>query len=148
MDVGSGAVNVLGSTYKGKTYNIKYTDGLAKEYQKLTDTPVEYADMCNLRFKDNSFDIVHCSNALDHCENPVRAIDEMKRVCKKFVFLRHFINVGKIEQYKGMHQWDIDEFKGGLGIRTEIIGVNFPEFYSYRRQNHEGIDFVYAIYRK
>lgn len=148
LDVGSGAVNVLGNTYNGKKYNIKYTDGLANEYQKLTDTPVEYADMCNLQYKDNSFDVVHCSNALDHSQAPLKALEEMKRVCKRFVFLRHFVNVGKIEQYKGMHQWDIDEFSGGLSIGAGAICVNFPEFYSYRRRNHEGIDFIYAIYRK
>lgn len=103
LDLGSGAVNVLGNTFQGKTYDIKYTDGLAKEYQKLTDTPVEYADMCNLEYPSNSFDVVHCSNALDHSRAPLKALEEMKRVCKRFVFLRHFVNVGAIERYGGMH---------------------------------------------
>lgn len=149
LDLGSGAVNVLGNTFQGKTYDIKYTDGLAKEYQKLTDTPVEYADMCNLEYPDNSFDVVHCSNALDHSQAPLKALEEMKRVCKSFVFLRHFVNVGAIERYGGMHQWDISEFDGKMTISSATgLVATAEEFETYTKANWEGIKFIYAIYKK
>lgn len=33
-------------------------------------------------FEDNTFDIVFCCHALEHCERPIDALREMKRVCK------------------------------------------------------------------
>lgn len=153
LDVGSGAVNVLGCMVDGDRFELTQTDTLAHEYQALLEykytnkRPIK-DNMCRMTWMNDSFDVVHCSNALDHSEDPNKAISEMKRVARHCVFLRHFQNVGKVEQYRGMHQWDIDEFCGGLSIGAGAICVNFPEFYAYRRQNHEGIDFVYAIYRK
>jgi len=44
-------------------------------------------DAENLPFKDNSFDIVFCSNLLHHLENPQKAVNEMKRVSKKYIVL-------------------------------------------------------------
>lgn len=62
------------------------SDILANEYAKLTHevlrTPIEYQDMENLTYLDESFDVVHCVNALDHTKNAQKALSEMKRICK------------------------------------------------------------------
>ena len=47
----------------------------------------EVQDANNLKEKDNSFDIVFCSNLLHHLKKPSKAIKEMKRVSKKYVIL-------------------------------------------------------------
>ena len=39
------------------------------------------------KFKDNSFDLVFSCHAFEHCENPLKALREMKRVSKKFIFI-------------------------------------------------------------
>ena len=44
-------------------------------------------DAENLPFNNNSFDIVFCSNLLHHLKNPEIAINEMKRVSKKYIIL-------------------------------------------------------------
>ena len=45
------------------------------------------ADATVLPFKDNSFDVVFCSNLLHHVGEPVSVVKEMKRVSKKYVIL-------------------------------------------------------------
>jgi SAM-dependent methyltransferase len=40
-----------------------------------------------LPFKDKSFDYVLCMSVLQHCINPIKAVSEMKRVCKDMVFV-------------------------------------------------------------
>jgi len=44
-----------------------------------------------LPFKDNSFDIVTSFSVLEHVQDPLKVIDEMLRVSKKFVYI-HFPN--------------------------------------------------------
>ncbi len=44
-------------------------------------------DANDLKFEDNSFDIVFCHALLHHLENPNKAIKEMKRVSKKYVVM-------------------------------------------------------------
>lgn len=36
-------------------------------------------------FKDDSFDLVICTEVLEHLENPVKAVEEMKRVSSKYI---------------------------------------------------------------
>jgi ubiquinone/menaquinone biosynthesis C-methylase UbiE len=47
----------------------------------------EVQDVNNLKEKNNSFDVVFCSNLLHHIKKPSKAIKEMKRVSKKYVIL-------------------------------------------------------------
>jgi SAM-dependent methyltransferase len=125
-DLGSGAIPLIGSYVPepvsdppgewGVGVRVRASDILAKEYAELWEqakivpfAPVEYQDMEELTYLDNQYDIVHCSNALDHCCSPARAIKEMIRICKPggWIYLRHFRNVGVLEKYSGLHQWNI-----------------------------------------
>jgi SAM-dependent methyltransferase len=40
------------------------------------------ADICNLPFKDNSFDVVFCNHVLEHISNDTKAMQELYRVLK------------------------------------------------------------------
>ena len=56
------------------------------EYRAVDIDPsegVEYGDIHKLPYKDNSFDYVICSEVLEHVENPIKAMQELKRVTKK-----------------------------------------------------------------
>lgn len=45
-------------------------------------TRFESADVSALPFEDNSFDVVHAHQVLQHLTDPVRALQEMARVCR------------------------------------------------------------------
>jgi ubiquinone/menaquinone biosynthesis C-methylase UbiE len=45
------------------------------------------ADATHLPFKDNSFDIVLCSEVLEHLDSPLKAIKELARASKKMIVL-------------------------------------------------------------
>jgi ubiquinone/menaquinone biosynthesis C-methylase UbiE len=125
LDVGSGALPWI----KGiiPAMNLVACDPLAEEYEKIFDykahgqiSPVKaFAE--SLPFDDNSFDIVHCSNALDHTQNPYKAILEMERVCRPggMILIQGFENEAINENWQGLHQWNIRECKTHLEIRSK-----------------------------
>jgi len=82
LDVGCGISSVL-HFIPGERYGI---DPLAEEYHKLYQYPAELhiqkADAENLPFADEFFDVVFCSNVLDHIDNPAKTIEEIVRVLR------------------------------------------------------------------
>ena len=57
----------------------------ASEYaasRGLTNVTFQKVDANTLPFDDNSFDIVHCHQVLQHVKNPVAILKEMRRVAK------------------------------------------------------------------
>lgn len=116
-EIGSGMFCSIGSLWKTAKVRIYASDALADEFNKILKEagvtpliPVQQEDMTNLSYQDNFFDIVHCANALDHTSDPISGIKEMYRVTKPggWIYLRHFINVGEIEGYSGLHMWNLD----------------------------------------
>ncbi len=56
------------------------------EYLPVDISPskgIIYGDVENLDYKDKYFDVVICSEVLEHVNNPVKAMKELKRVTKK-----------------------------------------------------------------
>jgi len=115
LDVGCGAVG-CGTMFNGIKMNITGADYLADEYHKSFNSigmapifKIEKQDMACMTYPDNTFDFVHCRNALDHCYDPYNSIKEMIRVCKPrgWVHLVHFVNVAKTSFYGGLHVWNI-----------------------------------------
>ncbi len=82
LDVGCGITSVL-NIIQGDKYGI---DPLIEEYKKLY--PLDKSIMWmvgygeDIPFDDSFFDIVFCSNVLDHSDNPPIVISEIKRVIK------------------------------------------------------------------
>ena len=112
-DLGAGPVCRLGGKFAGSDIQITASDVLAEDYKKHTDTfgqelliPVEYQDMEKLTYADESFDVVHCVNAIDHTKDARGAIEEIKRICKKggWIYLRHAPN--QKTALRGDHYWD------------------------------------------
>lgn len=72
----------------------------------------------NLNFADNSFDIVIISNTLDHCENPPKVADEIKRVLKKggLVFLFNYFDEGDNHPWSYSNSEEILKMFKGLKV--------------------------------
>lgn len=83
LDVGCGISSVL-HFVDGKRYGV---DSLADEYLKLYKYPkgikVKKGFSEFLPFPNLYFDVVFCSNVLDHVTNPKKTINEISRVLKK-----------------------------------------------------------------
>lgn len=115
-DLGAGLFSTTGSTYPTAIVHLYPSDILADEYLKLLKKAkvipilsVKRQDMVQLTYKDNFFDIVNCVNALDHCADPLKALQEMYRVCKVdgWIYLKHFYNNAEYQKYANTHKWNI-----------------------------------------
>lgn len=86
LDVGCG--NGFFTYYFSKL--AAYTVGIDYSRYMLSINPTNpliQGSALALPFKNNSFDLVFCSNLLHHVEDPTIVVKEMKRVSKKFVVL-------------------------------------------------------------
>ena len=119
LDVGAGPLSSIGKTMPDATLEIVATDPLANIYDALLEqnqivpvvrTQFAIAEDLSAFFSPSLFDMVHCSNALDHSMEPMRGIAEMLRVVKVngTVFLSHTRNVAEHENYSGFHQYNFD----------------------------------------
>jgi ubiquinone/menaquinone biosynthesis C-methylase UbiE/uncharacterized protein YbaR (Trm112 family) len=66
------------------------------------------ADSARLPFADNSYDLVICSEVLEHLSRPVLAIAELARVARKFVVITtaEFCPAGETE--RALRSWTLD----------------------------------------
>lgn len=116
-ELGAGMFCTIGCLWPGTKVTVYPSDILADEFNRILDKnkiipviPVVKEDMTDLSYPNNFFDIVHCRNALDHCLDPLQALQEMYRVCRAggWLYLYHVINVGEHEKYRGLHQWNLE----------------------------------------
>jgi SAM-dependent methyltransferase len=139
LDVGSGPVPTIGYTMHGVTLHITAVDPLASVYSGLLDShglkpPVvpkfAPAEELSSFFEPNSFDIVHCRNALDHSFDPLRGVTEMLRVVRVggLVLLRHHRNEAEHAEYDGFHQFNFDLQDGDFVIWNKSIYLNITQF--------------------
>ncbi len=163
-EIGSGMFCTIGSLWDTAKVNMFASDALADEFNQILKEckvtpviPVEKQDMLKLTYKDSFFDIVHCVNALDHTESPIRAIQEMYRVTKPggYIYLRHFPNVGEHEQYAGLHMWNIDKSgESGCVIWNQneriLLSDYFPGFTSSKKRetDYENQELIVSILHK
>ncbi len=84
LDVGCGPTCAARFFTKGKKI---FFDPLMSSYkEKYADLPVNDELLRGvgecIPFKDNTFDVILCFNALDHMRNPRKTLDEIRRVLK------------------------------------------------------------------
>lgn len=138
-EVGAGPINTIGNEWPGVEVEVVASDVLAAEYAALWRehraapvVPVEYQDFERLTYPDESFDVVHCVNALDHTPNAGHALAELLRVCKRggWVYLRHAPDQRK--RFGGHHYWDCRYEDGKCVFRGKDLAVTLPPIFKVR----------------
>jgi SAM-dependent methyltransferase len=90
LDVGSGPGTITADLARlvERVVALELTDGAAAltraelERQGVTNTETRTGDVVSLDFEDDSFDVVHAHQVLQHVVDPVRALREMARVTR------------------------------------------------------------------
>lgn len=114
LDVGSGPYPITGQYLTGVSVKTTHCDkqDFAKFWEELGEEPmvqIEKQDMENLTYPDNSFDIVHCVNALDHTKDALAALEEMLRVCKSNGWVYIDCCLDQLTAQGKKHYWDAKE---------------------------------------
>ena len=116
LDVGSGVCSLLNGLV-----NVTPCDPLGDLYKLVFDfktyiikAPLAYPAE-EIPFQDE-FDIVHISNALDHCQNPYKAVQKLLEATKEggYLIVQGFINEAEHENWQGFHQWNLNLTDKGL----------------------------------
>ncbi|KAK47654.1 hypothetical protein BG58_03315 [Caballeronia jiangsuensis] len=127
LDVGAGPLSKIGNFMPDADVEVLAADPLAFIYADLVDrhgitpgvrTQFAPAEDLSVFFEQSSFDLVHCSNALDHSFEPLRGIIEMLRVVRVggTIILGHARNEAENEKYEGFHQHNFDVEDGHFVI--------------------------------
>jgi len=163
LDVGAGPLTYIGKQYPGYELQIQATDPLAAEYDKLLDkyhikAPVHTisadAEKLHDSFQENSFDIVHARNCIDHAYSPENAVLEMIRVTKpgSYVLLQHVPNEAVNQNWSGLHNWNFSEENGDFIISSKTMKINFSQkhaaLFSIRTYMNAAKDWLYTEIRK
>jgi len=125
LDVGAGPLTAVGFHWPGRQVDLIAVDPLAEVFDSILDD-LQLAPPIRTRkaagedllsvFPADSFDIVVCSNALDHSRDPLQCVRQMFAVTRPggWVFLWHYRNEAEEEGYAGLHQWNLEESAGDL----------------------------------
>jgi SAM-dependent methyltransferase len=132
--------NKIGRKTEGIEYSKEAVFLGKKFYPKLN---IKQASIYNLPYKENSFDLIICTEVIEHLEDPKKALQEMLRVSKKYLIisvpneplfmLSNFLrgkNLSRLGNDIGhVNHWNIFGFKKFLkknGLRIEEIRLPFP----------------------
>ena len=136
LDVGCGLSSVL-HFIKGKRFGI---DPLADEYLKLYQYPkgiiIKKAFSEYLPFTDTYFDVVFCSNVLDHVTNPKKTVREMSRVLKEggfFVLTVEVFDAQTIRDPAHPQSFLVEDVLKLLRSDFKIISKNTSDWIGLRR---------------
>jgi SAM-dependent methyltransferase len=85
LDVGcgSGGSSILAKERGAQVHGIDVAEGLLSfAIQRVPEGNFQVADIENLPYEDNIFDVIFAANSLQYSEDKLAALKELKRVCK------------------------------------------------------------------
>ena len=135
LDVGAGPCTYLGK--KSNEFNLKITatDALADLYYRNNfNPPIKTIQLetekLSTKFKEEYFDFIFSRNALDHHYDPLLSIEQMLFVLKKkgIMLLEHRTNEAVIENYHGLHQFNLCVKNNDFYIWNKKININVSEY--------------------
>jgi SAM-dependent methyltransferase len=74
----------IGKRHEGVEYNTQAINLGKKLFPALL---IKEGNIYSLPYKDNSFDLVICTEVLEHLDNPKKALLEIKRVSRKYILV-------------------------------------------------------------
>lgn len=118
LDVASGPISSLGTG--GGRIALTCVDVLATHYNYIRDVAVhpdrvpfslDVEDLVR-HFYGDQFDVAHCRNGIDHCEDPVVALRQMVAVTRAggYLVLHHHLWEGRAREYDGLHAWNFTPY--------------------------------------
>ena len=108
-------------------------------------------DITNIAAKDESFDVVLCSEVLEHLPNPVEALKEFKRLLKKdgkLILTAPFCSLTHFAPYHfstGFNRYFYEHHLNDLAFRIEEVTIN-GNFFEYLGQEIRRIPIVSEKY--
>jgi 2-polyprenyl-3-methyl-5-hydroxy-6-metoxy-1,4-benzoquinol methylase len=92
LDVGCGegfTLNRLREKGIGKTLEgVEYSKAAIElGYKMYPDTKIKQGNIYQLPYKDNAFDLVLCTEVLEHLDDPQKGLKELVRVSKKYLVI-------------------------------------------------------------
>ena len=141
LDVGAGPITNIGTFVPDRTSELIAVDPLARYYRSLLEqfdlapivpTQFSFVEDLSARYAPSSFDLITCTNALDHAIEPAWGILEML-VCLKIggvIILQHRENEAEHENYAGLHQWNFTVKDGNFIIFNKSGNINVTELVS------------------
>ncbi len=101
--------------------------------KEIFDVDGEPIDIHDLPYNDNEFDVVLCSETLEHVSDIQRATRELMRVCKKAVVItvphepKEIIenNIKQNEPHAHIHSLDTNSFDFAIPTASEIVSRRF-----------------------
>lgn len=124
-----------------KIEGIEYTDEAIALGKKLhPQVTIKKGNIYELPYKTNSFDIVLCTEVMEHLEDPEKALKELKRVSNKYLILSvpneplftiQRIIRGKNIMKLGAHpehiqHWSTETFEKLVASQLEVVDTKTP----------------------
>ena len=128
----------IGKEFEGIEYDEREIELGKKLYPRLKITK---GDIYKLPFKNNSFDLIVCTEVLEHLDNPRKAYKELIRVSKKYILLsvpnEPFFTIQRMARFQnilhfGAHpehiqHWTLFAFTKFVKVRgVKLITRKFP----------------------
>lgn len=117
LDVGCGegfTLKKLKDNHIGKKFEgIDSLDSAIAIGKKIhPDIDMKIGNIYDISYKDNSFDLVLCTEVLEHLEDPEKALKELKRVTKKYCLIsvphEPWFMLGNFLRGKNWSRWGND----------------------------------------
>ncbi len=132
-DLGSGPVSILKGLAQVTGNTLHSFDPLAEHYRDIVPgcnvikARIEHIKQDASEWQSSSrgfngkYDIVHMRNAIDHTQDPFRALYNMRGMLKKggMMIVHGFENEGAHENYEGFHKWNAVVLDGGVGLYSK-----------------------------
>lgn len=121
----------------------KFANGVVVDYTPIDkrDYPgADMGDMENLVYPDKHFDIVVCENALDHTKYAERAVKELIRVAKSWVYidcaLDQLTTSGKGHYWDAKEDGTLTNGKDSFDLKDYGFKIEYINNHGARRYNH------------
>ncbi len=145
LDVGCGegfTLAKLKDEHIGKSLEgIEYLDrAIELGKQHNPDIKIKKGTIYNLPYKDNSFDLIICTEVLEHLEDPGKALKELVRVTRKYCLLSvpnepifmlsNFLRGKNWSRFgndiEHINHWSPNRFKKFVSSELQIVDVITP----------------------